>query len=157
MYLHFMKVYGSEEEEFSDGEETVVLSPDEIPKGVMIMVKKGSSLPVDKASRAEMAADLAKANMIDPTTLFEELGYAKPEERAQKLFEWLRMTGKIQPEGVPGATGAPQGGEGAGGGVQLARLNQIMSSPEFKKLPPEKQKQMIQTARQVVAKIKGGK
>ena len=151
MYLHFIKVYGLEDEEFSDGEETVKLSPEEIPNGVIVMVKKGSTLPVDKASRAEMAGQLAKADFIDPETLFEELGYGKPEERADKLFEWLRLTGKIQPEQPGGAEGAnnPQA-------QQLERLKQIMSSPEFKKLPKEKQQQMVQTARQVVAKIKGG-
>ena len=64
----------------------------------------------------------------------------------------MKLTGKITPEAVAGQ-GAGQGE----GQQQLAKIKEIMSSKEFKQLPKEKQKAMIQTAREVVAKIKGGK
>ena len=156
-YLHMLKVYSLEDAEFDDGEKTITLSRDEIPKGVVVMVKKGSTLPVDKASRAELAVKLAQFNFIDPLTLFEELGYGKEEERTQKLYDWLAKTGKIQPEqptGQPGAAGgSPQGQQQQ----QLARLKQVMSSEKFKQLSPEQQKPIIQQARAIVEKIKGGK
>lgn len=152
-YLHLLKVYSLEDVEFDDGEETITLSREEIPSGILVMVKKGSTLPVDKASRAELAIKLAQFDKIDPETLFEELGYAKADERTEKLYEWLKRTGKIIPEQVMG------GGEGGGTpeAQQLTRLKAIMQSPQFQKLPPEKQQQMVEQARTIVEAIKGGK
>lgn len=152
-YLHMLKVYSMEDAEFSNGEETVVLSKEEIPQGIMVIVKKGSTLPVDKASRAEMAVNLAKFNFIDPETLFDELGYGKSEERTQKLYDWLMKTGKIIPPQPQMPTGGQTGGQEE---AQKAKLAQIMTSPQFKALPPEEQKAMIAQARGVVEAIKGG-
>jgi len=66
-------------------------------------------------------------------------------------------TGKIRPEqaGQPGA-GAGVGGEDRQR-QELAALKQIMTSPEFQRLDPEKQKKVIQKARGIIKKIKGGK
>lgn len=151
-YLHMLKVYSLEDVEFSNSEETITFNRDEIPEGILVMVKKGSTLPVDKASRAEMAVSLAKIDKIDPETMFEELGYGKADERTEKLFEWLDRTGKTRPEQptLPGmGGGSPQS-------QQLARLKQIMSSPKFKKLPPEQQKEIVGRAREIVKAIKSG-
>jgi len=58
-YLHMIKVYSMEELEYDSGEaEPVTLTRDEIPSNVVVMVKKGSTLPVDKVARAEMAVKL---------------------------------------------------------------------------------------------------
>jgi len=154
-YLHMFKVYSLEDAEFSNGEETVVLSKNKIPRGIMVIVKKGSTLPVDKASRAEMAVKLAQFNFIDPETLFTELGYGKEQERTQKLYEWLALTGKIiqqQPQMPPGG-GQPAGGQQE---TQLARLQQIMTSPKFQALPDEQKQVVINQARQITEAIKGG-
>ena len=151
-YLHLLKVYSLEDSEFDNGEETIVLSREEIPKGTLVMVKKGSTLPVDKAARAEMAVKLAQFNFIDPLTLFEELGYGKAEERTEKLYEWLARTGKIQ----PGSTGQQGVGEESPGIQQLATLRQIMTSEQFRSLPPERQRPLVERARAIVNRIKGG-
>ena len=151
-YLHLLKVYSLEDSEFDNGEETIVLSREEIPKGTLVMVKKGSTLPVDKAARAEMAVKLAQFNFIDPLTLFEELGYGKAEERTEKLYEWLARTGKIQ----PGSTGQQGVGEESPGIRQLATLRQIMTSEQFRSLPPERQRPLVERARAIVNRIKGG-
>lgn len=153
-YLQMIMVYGLEDNTFSNGEQTVTLTQEEIPAGVMVMVKKGSSLPVDKAGRAEMAMKLAQFNFIDPITLFEELGYGKEEERTKRLYEWLAMSGKINPQYVAGM-GASAGGEQQKV-QQLAKLKQMMESPEFQQLPPEEQQPMVQQAKQIVQQIKSG-
>ena len=164
-YLHMLKVYSTEDAVFSDGEETVKISREEIPEGIMVMVKKGSTLPVDKAARAEMAVKLAQFGFIDPGTLFEELGYGNEEERTKDLFEWLRVTGKIMPEQPTGGQevsgeargGAPrEGGEGATQAAQLARLKEIMQSPKFKALPDDQKQIIISKAREITNAIKGG-
>jgi len=153
-YLHMLKIYSVEGTEFDSGEgEPIILTREEIPKGVLVMIKKGSTLPVDKASRAEMAVKLAQFDKIDPETMFDELGYGKAEERTQKLYEWLSKTGKIRPE----MEGQGMGGQGGGQETQqLARLKQIMSSPRFQGLSPEQQSPIVQQARAIVNKIKGG-
>jgi hypothetical protein len=142
------------------------------------MVKKGSTLPTDDRTRMDMAKELAAAGLIDPATLFEEMGYANIDQRFQKLVEWLQMTGKIapqqqiQPQPGAGATGAPAGGGtppgqpatpggapagGQGGpGDHIARLQQILQSPQFQKLPDAEKQQFIQRSRQVLESIKGG-
>ena len=153
-FLHMTKVYSTEDSKFSNSEETIVLNKEEIPEGVLVMVKKGSTLPVDKASRAEMALNLAKIDKIDPETMFDEVGYGNAEERTDKLFEWLEKTGKTRPEGMPA------GGAGAGAQdpriVQLAKVKKIMTSTEFKKLPVKQQQATITKAREIVKQIKGG-
>ncbi len=152
-HLHMLKVYSTEDATFSDGEETVKINRDEIPTGIMVIVKKGSTLPVDKAARAEMAVKLAQFQFIDPETLFTELGYGNEVERTQKLYRWLEATGKIQPQAQGQPTGQPTGGGEKA--TQLARIKKAMTSPQFKKLPPEQQKEMVDRAREIVAQIKG--
>lgn len=148
-YLHCLKVYSLEDASFSNGEETVTISREEIPTGIVVLVKKGSSLPVDKASRAEMAIKLAQFGMIDPETLFTELGYGNEEKRKQDLFEWLQMTGKIQPQ---------MGMEGQAGGQdqRLVQIQQMLNSPGFQNMPPEKQKEVVGRTRKIVQAIKQG-
>ena len=153
-FLHMTKVYSMEDNEFSDGEETIILDKSEIPSGTLVMVKKGSTLPVDKAARAEMAVKLAQFNFIDPSTLFEELGYGKVDDRTQQLYDWLMKTGKIQPQQPQQPQGQPAQ---QGGGQQLAKLKQLISSPQFKKLSKAKQRPIIAQARAIVDKVKQGK
>ena len=152
-FLHMTKVYSTEDSKFSNSEETITLSKNEIPDGVLVMVKKGSTLPVDKASRGELALNLAKIDKIDPETMFDEVGYGNAEERTEKLFEWLEKTGKTRPEGVAAGGAGPEAQDPRV--IQLAKLKKIMTSKEFKKLPKEKQQIVINQAREVVKKIKG--
>lgn len=148
-YLHMLKVYGLEDAEFSDGEETIKL--EEIPEGIMVIVKKGSTLPVDKASRAEMAMGLAKAEMIDPGTLLEDMGYGDVEERIQRLYEWLQMRGQIQAQNEGQVNqGTPEQKRAVG------QIKKVMSSPQFQQAPPEQQQQMIAQAKEMLERIKQG-
>ena len=165
-YLHMLRVYALEAEVLSNGTETVELIADEIPSTTMIMIKKGSTLPTDEVSEAKNAISLAQFGMIDPATLFEELGYTNVDKRTQDLYQWLTATGKIvpqqvqpqqAPQGQPqGQPNAPQGqtGDDQQKVQQLQRVQQLLQSPEFQKLPPEKQKEMLNRAREVVQSIK---
>lgn len=163
-YLHCIKVFAIEPEVLRSAEETIELRPDEIPNDVMIMVKKGSTLPTDDRTRMDMAQQLAVSGMIDPATLFEEMGYANVDQRVQSLYQWLQATGKIAPQQLP--MGTPQTAAGGqvqegqpsvqGGGNQIDRLGQVLQSPQFQQLPDQEKLQFIQQGRQILQKAKGG-
>jgi len=168
-YLHMIKVYAIEPVTLRSSEKTIEIKPEEIPNGLMVMVKKGSTLPTDDRTRMDMAQQLAAAGMIDPKTLFEEMGYANTDQRVQDLMEWLQATGKVIPQGgqvgQTGVTNVGQGGveqenvsipSNSDSNAQLARIQAMMQSPDFQKLPPEEQMQMVQQAKVIVQKIKGG-
>ena len=105
------------------------------------MVKKGSMLPVDRASRAEMAMKLAGMGIIAPIDVYNDLGYGDAERRLMHLAEFHQ--GQLIP-----TENTPQG-------QQLERLRKLMLSPEFKKLPDNQKEQIIQQARQIIEAIKG--
>ncbi len=147
-YLQMVKVYAIEAEVLNDGKDEVIeLRSEDIVPGIRVMVKKGSTLPIDKESRMEQAIQLWGAGAIDPYTLMEEMGYPNVEDRVNKLYQWLQMTGKIQ---MP-----PQvAGQATQGGGELERIQAIIDSPEFKNLPPEEQQQHIQQMKQIVEQFK---
>ncbi len=140
MYLHLVKVYNSGDIKFRTPEDEITLVKDDIPEGLRIMVKKGSMLPVDRASRAEQAEKLAQMGMIAPADLYNDLGYGDTDKRLSHLAEYQQ--GEIIP-----AENTPQG-------QQLNRVKKLVSSPEFQKLPDIQKQQVIQQARQVVDNIK---
>lgn len=170
-YLHMIKVY-SDIAVVLNGpdEEKISLDPNQIPTDIIVMVEKGSTLPTDDTTKMNNAKELASAGMIDPATLFEEMGYPDVEKRVQDLYMWLQATGKIVPQAAPSAPagagtgqtpavgGAPAGGATAspqeGQQQQLMRLNQIMQSPEFQSMPDEQKAQVVQQARQILEAIK---
>lgn len=146
-FLHMVKVYSTEAVTLANQNESIDLYGEAIPSNVSVMVKKGSTLPIDRPSKMNQAIQLSQSGMIDPLTLFEEMGYANADKRVQALYQWLSMTGKIAPQAQPA-----QGGEQSG---QLQRLNQMLSNPEIKNLPPEDQQQIVQQGRQILEQIKG--
>lgn len=145
-YIHILKVFSQEKIGFQQGQQEIFLDPAQIPSKLSILVKKGASVPIDRRSRMEMARELAQVDMIDPETLFAELAYAKPEERAARLRQWWMDQGKLQ--GVAAGNQAQQ----------MARLKTIINSPQFKQLPPEQQQEIIGAARDIsgVIQQKGG-
>lgn len=161
-YLHMIKVYAIEPEVLISAEKTIELKPEEIPNNVMVMVKKGSTLPTDDRTRMEMAKELASAGMIDPKTLFEEMGYGNIEQRVQDLIAWLTQTGKIAPPQPAQPQMLTEGQvpvEGQGGGVEadVAKLQNVFSSPQFQQIPDEKKLELLQRGRGMINTIKGGK
>ena len=162
-YLQMIKVYSLEGEVLRNGKETIEIRPEEIPSGIQVMVKKGSTLPIDRVSKREQAIQLAQFGMIDPATLFEEMGFPNVDKRVQALYQWLQMTGKIAsqqavPPSAPGrgtTAGTPlEEQPTAGENPQLVRLNQILTSPQFQQLSPEDQQQVVARGRQILEQIK---
>jgi hypothetical protein len=157
-YLHMIKVYAIEPEILRSAEAKIELKPEEIPNDVMVMVKKGSTLPTDDRTRMDLAKELASAGMIDPKTLFEEMGYGNVEQRVKDLLDWLTKTGKIAPtQPVVAGGGVPTGNEGGGLEVDIAKLQNFFQSPDFQRLPDDKKAEYLQRGRQMINQIKGGK
>ena len=141
MYLQFVKVYGGSSVKFNTPTGSITLRQEDIPDGIKIMVKKGSMLPVDRASRAENAVKLAELGLEAPADLYKDLGYGDALERLKNLEEYKQ--GQVIPTSM-----TPEG-------QQLARLKKLITSPEFQKLSDIQKQDIIQQARQVVEAIKG--
>jgi len=152
--LHMYKVYSRSGLKYEDGSINIDIPRDAIPDNAVVLVKKGTSTPLDRASRIQLAMQQAQLDRIDPETQYEELGYPKARERAEKLKAWLREEGKLAPtEAAQEEAGKKEATDVQDS--QMMRLQNIMSSERFKALGPEEQQAFIEQARQVVAKIKG--
>lgn len=90
--LQMMRVYYTDDYWFSvkggDGKQDfIMLNGDNIDANVRVTVETDSTLPVDKESLRATAIELSKAKLIDPLTLFEDLGLPDPEMRAERLLK----------------------------------------------------------------------
>ena len=159
-YLHMTKVYADQPEKFDDGENRFSFDPSIVPYGVRMIVKKGSTLPTDEISKRDAATELSQMGMIDPESMFDELGYPNPQEMAQKLYQWLLAQGKLQSipgqaqpqllpqQGQEGQPNVPQGGaQGGSMEEQAQRVDQMVQSPEFQALPDQEKLAFIQKAK----------
>lgn len=153
-YLQMLKVYSIEAEVLSNGKETIELTKDQIPDGIMIMVKKGSTLPIDERTKRADAIQLAQFDMIAPKNLFREMSHPNPEQEEKDLFEWLMMTGKIQlPQQTP-ATSQPDEAQGQQT-QQVAKVQELLNSPQFQALGDEDKMAVLSQAKNVIQTIKG--
>ncbi len=96
-YLHMHKVY-SDQIKYQDGKSTLVLKNEEIPNDILVMVKKGTSTPLDRATRVELALQWGNSDKLDPESMYEEVGYPKAGEMSEKLKAWWREQGKMPPD-----------------------------------------------------------
>jgi len=64
----------------------------------IVMVKRGSTLPIDDVSRRNDAINLWNGGGIDPISLYEELNDPNPELRARRLFIWQSQPQILFPE-----------------------------------------------------------
>ena len=156
-YLQCLKIYSLENEVLENDQEKVEISGEEIPAGMIVMIKKGSTLPTDDKTRFQNAIQLSQFGMIDPATLFEEMQYSDVEKRVADLYRWLKVTGKVTPQqpqmGAGGQPGEPQGQmEGDQQKLQqVARLREMMQ--KIGNLPPEQQAEAVGQVQGVAQQI----
>lgn len=91
--VQMMKVYYTEEHWFAvngeDGQfDFIALKSDKIEDGLDLKVKGGTSLPLDKAAMRDTALELNKTGMIDPLSLYEDLGVPNARKRVERLMKW---------------------------------------------------------------------
>lgn len=90
--LQMMRVYYTDDYWFSvkggDGKQDfIMLNGDSIDANVRVTVEIDSTLPVDKESIRATAMELSSQHLIDPLTLFEDLGLPDPEIRTERLLK----------------------------------------------------------------------
>ena len=120
------------------------LSRDMIDDGIAVNVKASS---VDKQTKRADALALAARKAIDPMTMYEDLDYPNPKERAKRLILFLGGANDgyaryMEDIGVETGPVVPQGGTGGADGQQAAldiqRLEagedvqpEVMPTPEY--------------------------
>lgn len=103
LYRHtaqMMKVYYTEDHWFAvngeDGQfDFIAMKNDKIEDGLDIKVKAGTTLALDKAGMRDTAIKLAEQGLIDPLSLYEDLGVPNPRKRVERLMKWQQE--KIAP------------------------------------------------------------
>lgn len=148
-FFQLLITYATEPITYTDENREITVDPAMIPLNLMIMVKKGSTLPTDDKSRMEMAIQLAQYQMIDPKTLFEELGYGNEDERVKNLYIWLVASGKLSPEAINliKSEASPQN-------TQMQKLSEILGNPEIQKLSVEEQQKIVEQGKEILSKVK---
>lgn len=91
--LQMMRVYYTDDYWFqtkgADGKfDFIMLNGDNVDSNVRISVQPDSTLPLDKASVRATSLALAKQGLIDPLTLFKDLGLPDPDIRAERLSKY---------------------------------------------------------------------
>jgi len=158
------KVYKYKSDELKGGEYEI---EDKFVQPI-VMVKRGSTLPIDDMVRSARAVELAKAGKIDDISLFEELKFPNAEQKAARLFlqnnnpqalfpELAEMMGGEQGQqytpGMQQDTEAIKEGEDPGinqemqnpetAMAHLGAHRAYMDSDEFKQMDPETKQMYI--------------
>lgn len=168
---HFVRLIGQEGKTIFQR-----LHRDMIEDGMEVTITASG---VDKLQAQNRAMDMAKLQLIDPLTFYEDIGAKNAPERTKRLMTFLTNPAQYQAEYVMGLAtpeqqGAALNGPQQGGGGQQALLDiqmiqqgqmpqipqqvdqeyaaaiaQFIQSPEFSQLPPQVQQQALQFAQQV--------
>lgn len=67
----------------------IAMQSNDIDEGCKIFVEPGSTLPINKEAMRETGLALAKMQLTDPLSLFEDLGLPNPSKRFGRLISWL--------------------------------------------------------------------
>ena len=106
MGLQVMKLYWDEEQftSYVDPkgglEELIKFSSRSVTEGMKMRVVPQSMLPLDKFVMRNEALELSGQDKIDDESLFEKLGWPKPQESAKKLYLWQQVQQGLLPADV---------------------------------------------------------
>jgi hypothetical protein len=84
--VHYVKRFGAN----GAMEEYELMSKD-IEEGIEPILRPMSTAPMSKVIRAQQATQLAVAGLLDPITMFEDLGRANAEELARRFTNWMKF------------------------------------------------------------------
>lgn len=98
LMAQFLLVYGNEQELFKfvgDNAQFdyVLINTDNLDTNVLIRVKSGTSMPIDRAQRRATADKAASMNMIDPLTYWEIMDEGNAEKYAKRLVDFTNDPG----------------------------------------------------------------
>lgn len=114
-FVQLFKLYYDKEKTIklysaTKGTEFVTLTRDDIEDGVEVIVKAGSTLPVDEISKHNEALELWQMDALPPITLYERLKFPNPRETAEELVAWKAgqlIPGQLPPEAEAGSPRQP--------------------------------------------------
>jgi len=158
--------------------EFLEMDRNDINEGMEIEIINGTLIPEDRASRRERALLLANAQLIDPITLYRELGFRNPEDMAMRLYKWqtdpvslFEELKREQESSVEGSVeqkilkakdensrmlqGEPQPPFEGADGNHLAVHQQLMEQPDFRNLKPAVQKAFVEHVRAEAEQVQG--
>ena len=106
---HYIKRFGAK-----GGLEMVELMNDEIEDGIEPILKPASTMPMNKVAKAEQELRLWESGATDPYSLYVALDEIDPEERSNRLTNWLNfnLISDEDPEEVMADMQPHQGTEG---------------------------------------------
>lgn len=102
---HYVRVWGQEETI-----NFLTVSKEDVSDGINIIIRPGSTLPIDKATMKKDAIQLAQMGQIDPLTLYEIFEMPDPMKAATRLLNWKNGTisdQKVEQPVDPNAPGGP--------------------------------------------------
>lgn len=93
LMAQFLLVYGEEEELFrfvgEDGQfDYILMNTEGLDTNVLVQVKAGTSMPVDRAQRRATANKAAEMKMIDPLTYWEIMDEGNAEKYTKRLMDF---------------------------------------------------------------------
>lgn len=68
--------------------EYLSLKNDQLNRKLTVSVKEGSLIPKDQLSLSVQAQELGGADMMDPITMYDRLGFPNPKETAKRVYLW---------------------------------------------------------------------
>lgn len=100
LIAQFLLVYGDEEELFKfvgeNGQfDYILIHSDDLDTNILISVKSGTSMPIDRAQRRKVADQAASYSMIDPLTYWEIMDESNAEKYAKRLVDYTSDPGKF--------------------------------------------------------------
>ena len=88
MYVYYDEAHSASVIGKEKTQEYITLKNDQLNRKLTISVKEGSLIPKDPLSLSQQAQELGGAQLIDPITMFDRLGFPDPKETAKRLFLW---------------------------------------------------------------------
>ena len=146
---HTVKVLGEE-----DSFKLYSLTRDEIEDHIEIIVKSGSSLPMDEVSLRTEAVQLWQLGAISPITMFERLKFANPAKELERLVMWkqgqidMETAAKLQEIKASAAASAASAASkqvAPGGGIPGVGETSSGAAPTGRK---------VETPRDVIARVR---
>ena len=169
---HLVKAVGKDK-----AAQTIELMQDDLQEGIEIKIHPGQTLPDDKVFRAERAREDAKDGLIDPVTYLETAGgYDNPEDIVKRMimfkanpFSIIALDGedlnKLEEANqllqmIQGGAASSEGGGQEGDqpdpqkiALIRQRVQQLIESEEFQRLPDEEKQKRIGVLRQQLKKL----
>lgn len=88
MYVYYDEAHSASVVGKERTNEWITLKNDMLNRKLTVSVKEGSLIPKDQLSLAQQAQELGVADLMDPITMYDRLGFPNPRETAKRVYLW---------------------------------------------------------------------